>query len=405
MVIAVFLLWQGFYAYVGNLAEESATIAWGRADGSGNRVGRKSGSHGKARVRLGEEVKESEKNWIRFEGLKPDTGYPYSIELGGKKIAEGSLRTWPETSDRLAFFVIGDYGNASSGQRRVAEAMAREFQKRSATDNPVRFVITTGDNIYSDVSFAGFSYRSGNEDWHWATKFFTPYRDVIRHVPFYPTLGNHDGNSSEHRDDLDVYLDNFFFPDGEPHRWYSFQFGKLAQFFALDTSDNSEEGRRAPVYLKDGEQARWIAEQLPKSKLPWKIPYFHHPPFNAGPRHGAELAVLGHFHQMFQRAGVKVAFAGHEHNFQFSEANAATGNIRYVISGAGGELRTGNVTSSMAAGHIAGWAPQRHFLVVEIYGAQMKITPVSFERMRVTDSKSKELAMPLQVSLRGPGQD
>ena len=399
MVITVLLLLQAFYTYVGNLADKSVTIAWGRADISGNQIGRKSESHGKAVVRLGDKVRESEKNWVKFEDLEPDTSYRYRIDLEGRTIGEADIRTWPEKSDRVAFFVIGDYGDGSSGQRRVAGAMMKEFERRAGGGNPVRFVITTGDNVYAHIALGGYSYRSGSQDWHWESKFFAPYRDLIRHIPFYPTLGNHDGNSSERREDFDVYMDNFFFPDGEPHRWYGFKFGGLAEFFALDTSDNSEEGRRTPVYLEEGEQFEWITEQLQDSKAPWKIPYFHHPPFNAGPRHEGDLPAMRHFHELFQRTGVKVAFAGHEHNFQFTEANAATGGIRYVISGAGGKLRAGNVRRGMAADHIAGWAPQRHFLVVEIYGAQMKITPVSYQPIRVVDAKGRAIKMPLEVGL------
>ena len=51
---------------------------------------------------------------------------------------------------------------------------------------------------------------------------------------------------------------------------------------------------------------------------PWKIPYFHHPPFNAGPRHPAAADEVPHFIESFKREGVKVVFSGHEHNFQFS---------------------------------------------------------------------------------------
>ena len=275
MVITVLLLLQAFYTYVGNLADKSVTIAWGRADISGNQIGRKSESHGKAVVRLGDKVRESEKNWVKFEDLEPDTSYRYRIDLEGRTIGEADIRTWPEKSDRVAFFVIGDYGDGSSGQRRVAGAMMKEFERRAGGGNPVRFVITTGDNVYAHIALGGYSYRSGSQDWHWESKFFVPYRDLIRHIPFYPTLGNHDGNSSERREDFDVYMDNFFFPDGEPHRWYGFKFGGLAEFFALDTSDNSEEGRRTPVYLEEGEQFEWITEQLQDSKAPWKIPYFH----------------------------------------------------------------------------------------------------------------------------------
>jgi hypothetical protein len=277
--------------------------------------------------------------------------------------------------------------------------MWQEFQRRAATDNPVRFVITVGDNIYADVNLGRLILRSGDEDLHWRRKFFEPYREILRQVPWYPTLGNHDGNETENRGDLSVYLDNFLFPDGKSHRWYNFSYGGLAEFFALDSSENSEQGVPAPVFGEDGEQFRWLKKQLPDSKAPWKIPYFHHPPFTAGPFHGASYATLKHFVDLFGSSGVKVAFNGHEHNLQFSARNAATRDVLYVISGAGGELRRGDVTANMERANMAAWAPQRHFLAVEIEGRTMAIQPVSYEPVTVFDRNRRKVEMPATISL------
>jgi len=72
----------------------------------------------------------------------------------------------------------------------------------------------------------------------------------------------------------------------------------------------------------------------------WVIPFFHHPPFLAGPLHAASYDQLKHWVRLFAASGVKVVFNGHEHNFQVSEANDKTSGIHFIISGAGGELRT-----------------------------------------------------------------
>ena len=256
----------------------------------------------------------------------------------------------------------------------------------STPDSPVRFVLTTGDNIYGDLNLGYISARSGDEDKHWESKFFRPYENILRQVPFFPTLGNHDGNASENRGDLAAYLDNFFFPGGVAARWYEFGYGGLADFFALDTTDNTESGRPRPSYGRSGAQFEWLAGALPRSRAPWKIAYFHHPPFNAGPGHGASLEALAPFIDLLRKAGVAVVFTGHEHNFQFSERGPATGNMLFVVTGAGGELRRGDVAGTMERAHIAGWAPQRHFLAVEIEGRTMRILPLSYEPMRVRDS-------------------
>jgi hypothetical protein len=387
------------HTYIGQLGPRSVLIAWGTTSGSGNTIGRDSTPLGRAAVTVGGRTVEASHNWAVVDGLEPDTAYDYHVEVNGKRIGAGKVRTWAEKADRLAFFVIGDYGTGSSKQRAVAQAMAAEFERRRAGGNPVRFVLTVGDNIYADVNLGYTALRSGDQDRHWESKFFAPYREILGQVPFLPTLGNHDGNATESRGDLAVYLDNFFFPGSKPARWYEFSYGGLADFFALDSTDNTTEGRPAPAYSAGGQQFQWLGKALPAARAPWKIAYFHHPPFNAGPRHGASLAALAHFLEVFQNNGVRVVFSGHEHNFQFSEDSAATGHIRYVISGAGGELRRGNVTGAMAQAHIEGWAAARHFLLVEIEGRVMSVTPLSNEAIRVQDRNGKPVRLPLRIAL------
>lgn len=391
---------QRFYTYVGDIGADSVILAWGTTEGKGNTIGRASASHGAAVVRLaGREVTVEERNWVSITGLEPDREYPYEVLLNGRRIGQGSVRTHPINSDELTFMVIGDFGNASKQQREVAAVMAREVEKRRQTDNPVRFVLTTGDNIYG-VWFLWY-HRTGDRDKHWEKKLFQPYEPVLRHIPFYPTLGNHDGNSSEARGDLPVYLDNFFFPGGQPARYYAFSFGGLADFFALDSTWITESGPIAPAYEPDGAQFKWLNKALGNSRAPWKIPYFHHPPFTAGPNHPPSLDELRHFHDLFSQSGVRVVFNGHEHNLQFSERNDRTGGIQYVISGSGGELRSGRVSGpEMAAAAIAGWAPQHQFLVVEIRDREMKITPLGAEPIRVRGPEGNRVPMPMTLTIR-----
>ena len=49
----------------------------------------------------------------------------------------------------------------------------------------------------------------------------------------------------------------------------------------------------------------------------WRIPFFHHPPFCKGPVHGDDGAVEKTLvDKYFNRSGVRVAVAGHEHLFE-----------------------------------------------------------------------------------------
>jgi hypothetical protein len=75
---------------------------------------------------------------------------------------------------------------------------------------------------------------------------------------------------------------------------------------------------------------------------------------------------------LFQRGGVRLALAGHEHNFQVSELDGAT----YVVSGAGGKLRE-DTPEGFGDAHTTAWAGQAHLLVVDITATEARLTPVS----------------------------
>lgn len=398
MAAAAAAFGQQTHAYVGQIESRSALIAWGTTKGP-NTIGRSSAPMGRAMLTLGGTKIESDQNWAIARGLEPDHEYPYEVEADGKKIGEGKVRTYPEHATRMTFFVIGDYGNGTAAQMHIAQAMWDEYRQLAARGEAVRFVLTLGDNIYADVNLGLRAVHSGDDDADWEPKFFHPYEALLKEIPFYPVLGNHDGNGSENRGDLSTYLDNFFFPGNRPARWYAFRFADLAEFFALDSTNNSETGGTRKVYTANGEEFSWFQKAIGESKAPWKIPYLHHPIFNAGPYHGASYNELKHFVQVFQQAGVKVVFSGHEHNFQFSEQGPDTGGIRYVVSGAGGELRDGDVRKKMARAHIEGWAAQRHFLVVRIEGDEMRITAMGDRPVKPVDKNGAEIALPLLVHI------
>lgn len=399
-LLAVPAVSQTYHTYVGNLDQDSATIAWGTTRGGGNTIGRDSQSHGKAFVRIGgRDHPSNERNWVRITGLQPDQDYDYEVWIEKERVGAGTIRTWPANPKKLAFLVIGDYGNDKGDQHKVAAAMWREFLRRSQTDNPYRFVITTGDNIYG-WGIWPVLLGSGDSDNHWRDRFFVPYEEILRRVPFYPSLGNHDCAESESRGDLEVYLDNFFFPENRPAQYYKFSYGNLAEFYALDTTTCALSGDDMPNYLENGEQFQWMRPAIQGSKSLWKIPYFHHPPFTAGPQHDPYLDKIGHWVRLFKEAGVRVVFNGHEHNFQYSEKTDVTGETLYVVSGAGGELRDKNITSRLRRAGMAAFANQRHFLSVEIDGTVMKITPMSDRPVKVTGPDSKERSMPLTVTVK-----
>lgn len=381
-----------FHAYVGALDHESVTLAWGTTSGLGNTIGQEAKSSGRMTVVVGDKKEETDKPWIRIGGLKSDTEYGYRLLLKDKVMAEGKLRTWPDKTKTLTFFLIGDWGDGSRGQMAVAASMTRQYRRLAQEGQHVRFVLSTGDNLY------GFRH-TGYSDEHWEEKFFVPYAEILKSIPFYAVPGNHDGNESESTTDLAVYLDNFFFPGGGRKRWYHIDIGEFAEFFALDSTRNQLSGPPVPVYGPEMEQSKWLKEQLGKKPRPWRFAVFHHPLFTAGPRHSAHMPELKHWFEMFKQNQVRAVFAGHEHNFQVSEKSAETGGIQFVVSGAGGELRTGNVRRAMPRAKIAAWAPQRHFCIVQLTETEMKIWPVTDEPLALQNAKGEKVSAPIVLRL------
>jgi tartrate-resistant acid phosphatase type 5 len=105
---------------------------------------------------------------------------------------------------------------------------------------------------------------------------------------------------------------------------------------------------------------------------------------------------------LFRRAGVRVAFAGHEHNFQLSRADGVT----YVLSGAGGKLREEPPTNFTSA-HTVAWSAQSHLLHVHVDGAAMTVTPYAglspdgrLHPMTAQDTGNRVVEVPFVVTAR-----
>ncbi|MBE0657583.1 MAG: metallophosphoesterase [Bryobacteraceae bacterium] len=389
---------EAIHIYTGDLGPTHVLLAWGTARGRGNTIGRDSISHGKAQLRVGDKVVETTKAWAVADGLEPDRSYDYELTIDGRTAGKGRIRTWPAKAASCSFLVFGDFGNGSGDQRKIAEAMARVVKERAATERPIRFILSTGDNIYSVIPGIWLA-GSGDRDADWVPRFFAPYKEMLGSIPMYPILGNHDGNESEKRGDLDVYLDNFFFPGNRPARWYTFNFGGLIDFFALDTTRNTERGPKAPVWLAGGEQHKWAERALRGSRAPWKLAYMHHPIFNAGPGHDEEKNYerMKHFLDLFGETGVQAVFQGHEHNLQISRSNERGHGIRFFVTGAGGELRRGDVRAKMESNNIEAWAAQRHFLIVDAGPDRLTVTAAGDEEIRPVRADGAAYTLPVTV--------
>lgn len=354
-------------------------------------------------------------NRFHVRDLKPDTEYSYRIlvkpagEPAFREWGAGPLRDWDVEQNKagmrlqqdkkyinefrtfpdpaqavteLTFAIIGDFGRGvrkqSGGekcQREVAAALERAVEKEG-----VRFILTTGDNIYHNKE------GSGNEDDDWFYTYYQPYRYVINRVPVYPTVGNHDEGETERNDDRDQLYDNFFIvprfsnlkelldASTEPGLFYRFRYGSEIEFICLDTSrENAFEDR----YFKREEHREFIDHAFRKSPAPrWRIPFSHHPPYSAGPTHKNTNSMINFLSDRFRDAGVRVVFSGHEHNFQHSIVD----QINYFVTGGAGEFRSKTPSQDdFAEARTRAWGgnDEGHFLLVKIADDQMEVTPIA----------------------------
>ena len=74
---------------------------------------------------------------------------------------------------------------------------------------------------------------------------------------------------------------------------------------------------------------------------------------------------------LFQRAGVKAVFSGHEHNFQHSQVDG----IDYFVSGAAAKFRN-HAPDRFREAHTKSWSAQCHFLLVRVDGDRMLVRAI-----------------------------
>lgn len=210
------------------------------------------------------------------------------------------------TPAALRFAVIGDFGEGNQAEQDVADLVK--------SWNP-EFVITVGDNNYPSGAAETIDDRIGR----FYQEFIYPYSGAFgagaEQNRFFPTLGNHDWDTAK----AQAYFDYFTLPGNE--RYYDFVWGPV-HFFAVNSDSREPDGvsRISP-------QAQWLQQQLAASTSPWKIVYFHHPPYSSG-YHGPVDWMIWPFAEW----GASAVLSGHDHVYE----RLLVGGLPYFINGLGG---------------------------------------------------------------------
>jgi tartrate-resistant acid phosphatase type 5 len=216
------------------------------------------------------------------------------------------------------FAVIGDYGWDGIYEDSVARLV-----KSWDPD----FILTTGDNNYPGGADSTIDRNIGK---YYHNYIFPYYGSYLPRIPaadtanrFFPTLGNHDNNNLAH-----AYLEYFTLPEAYPgnERYYTFTVGDV-QLIAVNS--DSTYGHEPDGTSDASIQALWMKGVLSASSAPWKIVYFHHPPYSSGYVHGSQIWMRW----PFAAWGATAVFSGHEHNYE----RIMVGGFPYFVDGLGGK--------------------------------------------------------------------
>jgi len=243
--------------------------------------------------------------------------------------------TLPLKEGSLRFAVIGDTGSGTEKQREVGDMMVQYHQAF-----PFEFVLMMGDNLYGGEAPQDFE-----------KKFAEPYKALLdQKIKFYATLGNHDLA-------LQTHYENFNMNGKE---YYRFKKGNVA-FYSLNSN-----------YM-DKKQVQWLEDELSRDTSEWKVCFFHHPPYSSAKKHGSDSQLRDVVEPIFVKYGVDVVLTGHDHVYERIKPQKG---IYYFVSGAGGQLRTGDVkeTSPLIE---KSYDRDMHFMLFEVAGDQMYFQAIS----------------------------
>ena len=235
--------------------------------------------------------------WATLADLQPATIYCYALAADNPMSARTGFRTapLPTSTEPIRFLAFGDSGGGGADQLALRDQMF---------DFPYEMIIHTGDVAYDSGTIQQF------ED-----NVFGVYADLFKNLPFFPAAGNHEYETMQGAPFRDV----FALPGPSGEKWYSYDWGRI-HFVALDTEADY------------ATQAAWLDADLAASPLPWNIVYMHRPPYSSG-NHGSDLALRRQLAPIFEKHGVQLVLAGHDHDY---ERMKPQGGVAYVVTGGGG---------------------------------------------------------------------
>jgi hypothetical protein len=269
---------------------------------------------------------------VELTGLQPNTEYVYrvgtyaAVDVDKKTFdapdwsTPSTFRTAPKKGDRTPYtFVMA--GDSRGGTGKIRDNMKRQAPLVGYADIDALAWFFNGD-------FNMVGYQTEWNDW------FDAMAPVLRQRVLMPVQGNHEVLA-------DVYYSQFELPqvaavpaEFKEHVW-SLDVGNI-HFVGLDS--NSIET------VSSQEVNAWLAADLAAADkdpdIDWTIAMMHHPAYSACTNHGSTDRVQKYWVPLFEKHGVDLIFAGHDHDYERTKPIrnsqiAAVGTAPvYIVAGA-----------------------------------------------------------------------
>lgn len=179
------------------------------------------------------------------------------------------------------------------------------------------------------VLLGGDLVNDGNDPDEW-NDFFAAGGDVLKGMPVYPAMGNHD-NTDLFKNQFDLPQNG---PGGKEGEFYSFDYGD-AHFVVMDSNAM---GAASP------EDIGWLEQDLAATDRTHKIVMFHHPVYTAidNPKDEYRAQTIKEsFLPVMEKHGVSLVLSGHQHvymrTYPIKEEVFNPDGIVYLIGASGGK--------------------------------------------------------------------
>jgi acid phosphatase type 7 len=242
-----------------------------------------------------------------IDGLEASTCYRYQVRCGALSGPEASFCTAPLPDEPFSFVVFGDTRTNHDDHAAVMRALKAEG---------VDFFINTGDLV-----------SSGEVEEDWVT-FFETESDLLRELPLYPVIGNHDEDGGN----VDIYTRLFAPPteSSESENYYAFTWGNT-RFIVLD---NQSMWLGRPV--DHTEQGDWFGAELERTAGDESIEHVfvlvHANMYSVKDGRAGDEGLRLWQDEMLEN-GVDYVFSGHDHHYM---RGLAENGLPFVVSGGGG---------------------------------------------------------------------